>query len=147
MSDQSKNTLYRRCTYFTSVHTRCLILWSVVFSLVFFYIVTKEVHPKKAIYPNRARMDRLNFSQKGSIPLCCGKVGRKCRKLTLLKSYQYNFEPAGMWSSTINKWRSSLPSFWLTALMTMPQESMPIIFFGGRLVMAMRVLPMSSSGS
>ena len=61
--------------------------------------------------------------------------------------HQYSFDPAGMWSSTMSRCRSSLPSFWLTALMTMPQLSMPIILRGGRLVMAMRVLPMSSSGS
>lgn len=60
---------------------------------------------------------------------------------------QYSFDPAGIWSSTMSRCRSSLPSFWLTALMTMPQLSMPIILRGGRLVMAIRVLPMSSSGS
>ena len=34
-----------------------------------------------------------------------------------------------------------------TAEISIPQESMPIIFLGGRLVMAMQVLPTSSSGS
>lgn len=61
--------------------------------------------------------------------------------------HQYSFDPAGMWSSTMRRCRSSLPSFWLTALMTMPQLSMPIILRGGRLVMAIRVFPTSSSGS
>lgn len=60
---------------------------------------------------------------------------------------QYSLAPAGMWSSTIRQWSFSTPSSWCTAEMIMPQESMPIILRGGRLVMAMRVLPTSSSGS
>ena len=60
---------------------------------------------------------------------------------------QYSFAPAGMWGSTIRRWSfSSSPSLWM-ADSSMPQDSMPIMGLGGRLVMAMQVLPMSCSGS
>ena len=60
---------------------------------------------------------------------------------------QYSFAPAGMWSSRMMRLRRSSPSSLCSAEIIMPQESMPIIFLGGRLVMASRVLPTSVSGS
>ena len=62
-------------------------------------------------------------------------------------SDQYSFAPAGIWGSTISRCSFSSPFSWWTAEISMPQESMPIIALGGRLVMAMQVLPTSSSGS
>lgn len=60
---------------------------------------------------------------------------------------QYSFAPAGIRPSTISRLRPSCPSTSCTAEISMPQESMPIIFLGGRFVIAMQVLPTSSSGS
>lgn len=68
-------------------------------------------------------------------------------KRALSGSPQYSFAPAGMWGSTIRRWSLSSPSSWCTAEISMPQESMPIIGRGGRLVIAMQVFPTSSSGS
>ena len=60
---------------------------------------------------------------------------------------QYSFAPAGMWGSTIRRWRRSSPSSWWTAEISIPSESMPIILRGGRFVMAIQVLPTRVSGS
>ena len=60
---------------------------------------------------------------------------------------QYIFAPAGMWSSSIKRCSFSSPSSWCTAEISIPQDSMPIMGLGGRLVMAKRVFPTSSSGS
>ena len=60
---------------------------------------------------------------------------------------QYIFAPAGMWGSSMRRWSFSAPSSWWTALISIPQESMPIMGLGGRFVMATHVLPTSSSGS
>ena len=70
-----------------------------------------------------------------------------CKLDYALLQNQYSFAPAGMWGSTIRRWSfSSSPSLWM-AESSMPQDSMPIMGLGGRLVMAMQVLPMSCSGS
>ena len=55
----------------------------------------------------------------------------------------------GIWLSTISKCNSSssLSFFWLMAESSIPQDSTPIIALGGRLVMAIKVFPISSSGS
>lgn len=82
-----------------------------------------------------------------SIDFFLHRLASVASNLARTSHHQYSLDPAGMWSSTMRRCRSSLPSFWLTALMTMPQLSMLIILRGGRLVMAIRVLPMSSSGS
>ena len=60
---------------------------------------------------------------------------------------QYSFAPAGIWGSTISRCSFSSPSSLWTADSSIPQDSMPIIGLGGRLVMAIRVLPISCSGS
>ena len=59
---------------------------------------------------------------------------------------QHSFAPAGMASLTISRFSFSSPLSVWTAEISMPQDSRPIIFLGGRLVMATRVLPTSSSG-
>ena len=51
-----------------------------------------------------------------------------------------------MASSTMRRWSFSSPFSLWTAEISMPQLSWPIIFRGGRLTMATRVLPTSSSG-
>ena len=48
--------------------------------------------------------------------------------------YQYIFAPAGMLSSSMMRFRRSSPSSWCTAEISIPQESMPIIWRGGLLV-------------
>ncbi len=59
---------------------------------------------------------------------------------------QHSFAPAGMASSIIIRFSFSSPfSVWM-ADSSMPLDSRLIIFRGGRLVMATRVLPISSSG-
>ena len=60
---------------------------------------------------------------------------------------QYIFAPAGMWGSSMRRWSFSTPSSWWTALISMPQESMPIMGLGGRFTMATHVFPTNSSGS
>ena len=66
----------------------------------------------------------------------------------LLKSLsQQRRLPAGTESSSISRCSSSLPSASRTAESSMPQDSRPIIFRGGRFRMATTVLPMSCSGS
>ena len=59
---------------------------------------------------------------------------------------QHIFAPAGILSSIISRFRRSSPFSVWTAEMSMPLDSSPIIFRGGRLTMATRVLPTSSSG-
>ena len=65
----------------------------------------------------------------------------------LLYLDQYSFAPAGIRSSTISRFRPSLPSSSCTAEISIPQESIPIIARGGRFTMAIAVLPIRSSGS
>lgn len=60
---------------------------------------------------------------------------------------QQSLAPAGMASSTMMRWSFSSPFSVWTAESSMPQLSWPIILRGGRLTMATKVLPMSSSGS
>ena len=60
---------------------------------------------------------------------------------------QYSFAPAGILSSTISRFSPSRPFSSCTAEISIPSESMPIIFLGGRFTMAMAVFPTSSSGS
>ena len=60
---------------------------------------------------------------------------------------QYNFAPAGIRSSTISRFSPSLPSTRWVAEIIIPQESIPIIFLGGRFTIAIKVFPTSSSGS
>ena len=70
-----------------------------------------------------------------------------CKLDYALLQNQYSFAPAGMWGSTIRRCSfSSSPSLWM-ADSSMPQDSMPIMGLGGKLVMAMQVFPTSSSGS
>ena len=60
---------------------------------------------------------------------------------------QYSFAPAGMCGSSCRRFSRSSPfSLWM-AESSMPQDSMPIMGRGGRLVIATHVLPMSCSGS
>ena len=59
---------------------------------------------------------------------------------------QHSLAPAGIASSTITRWSFSSPCSVWTAESSMPQLSCPIILRGGRLIMATRVLPTSSSG-
>ena len=59
---------------------------------------------------------------------------------------QHILAPAGILSSIISRFRRSSPFSVWTAEMSMPLDSSPIIFRGGRLTMATRVLPTSSSG-
>ena len=54
--------------------------------------------------------------------------------------------PAGRLSSSISSWTRSSPSSFHSEDRSIPQESRPIIFRGGRLTMAARVLPTRSSG-
>ncbi len=61
-------------------------------------------------------------------------------------TYQHSLAPAGMASLIWIRFSFSSPFSVWTALSSMPQDSRPIIFRGGRLVMASRVLPTSSSG-
>ena len=60
---------------------------------------------------------------------------------------QHILAPAGILSSSMTRWSFSSPFSVWTAEMSIPQLSWPIIFLGGRLTMASRVLPTSSSGS
>ena len=69
------------------------------------------------------------------------------RQSAFFRGNQYSLAPAGMWSSTIKRCSRSSPASVWSALISMPQDSMPIIALGGRLVMAIHVLPTSSSGS
>ncbi len=59
---------------------------------------------------------------------------------------QHILAPAGILSSIISRFKRSSPFSVWTAEMSMPLDSSPIIFRGGRLTMATRVLPTSSSG-
>ena len=59
---------------------------------------------------------------------------------------QHSFAPAGILSSSMTRFSFSSPFSLWTALRSIPQLSLPIIFRGGRFTMATRVLPMSSSG-
>lgn len=61
--------------------------------------------------------------------------------------FQQSFAPAGMLSSTSSRCSFSSPFSVWTAEISMPQESWPIIFRGGRFRMATAVLPMRSAGS
>ena len=63
-----------------------------------------------------------------------------------IQNTQHIFAPAGILSSIISRFRRSSPFSVWTAEMSMPLDSSPIIFRGGRLTMATRVLPTSSSG-
>ena len=65
---------------------------------------------------------------------------------TFLKR-QHIFAPAGMASSSIMRFSFSAPFSLWTAEISMPQLSRPIIFRGGRLMIASSVLPTSCSGS
>ena len=60
---------------------------------------------------------------------------------------QQSFAPAGMASSSMRRCSFSSPFSLWTAEMSMPQDSRPIIFLGGRLTIAASVLPTSCSGS
>ena len=60
---------------------------------------------------------------------------------------QQSSYPAGMASSSISRWSFSPPSSSLTAEMSMPLDSRPIIFRGLRLTQATTVLPTRVSGS
>ena len=60
---------------------------------------------------------------------------------------QQSFAPAGMASSIMRRCSFSSPFSLWTAEMSMPQDSRPIIFLGGRLTIAASVLPTSCSGS
>ena len=60
--------------------------------------------------------------------------------------FQHILAPAGMASSRMRRFSFSSPRSVWTAEMSMPLDSSPIIFRGGRLTMATRVLPTSSSG-
>ena len=60
---------------------------------------------------------------------------------------QQSLAPAGMASSTMTRWSFSSPFSLCTAESSMPHDSWPIIFLGGRLTMAASVLPTRASGS
>ena len=60
---------------------------------------------------------------------------------------QQSFAPAGMASSIMRRCSFSSPFSLWTAEISMPQDSRPIIFLGGRLTIAASVLPTSCSGS
>ncbi len=81
-----------------------------------------------------SQLNRLNSERTQAVLNCYGKN-------------QYIFAPAGMWLSSIRRCSFSSPSSWWTAEISIPQDSMPIMGLGGRLVMATQVLPTSSSGS
>ena len=76
--------------------------------------------------------------------------GRACKRRRAPSVYtgcaQHSLAPAGIASSTITRWSFSSPCSVWTAERSMPQLSCPIILRGGRLIMATRVLPTSSSG-
>lgn len=76
--------------------------------------------------------------------------GRACKRRRAPSVYtgcaQHSLAPAGIASSTITRWSFSSPCSVWTAESSMPQLSCPIILRGGRLIMATRVLPTSSSG-
>ena len=101
-------------------------------------------HPQK--YKYRARIPRnpgpikvlLDFFQK--IAGCWAEPHK------ISPPNQHSFAPAGMESSTMRRLSFSSPFSVWTAEISIPQLSWPIIFLGGRLTMATRVLPMSSSG-
>ena len=59
---------------------------------------------------------------------------------------QQSFAPAGMASSSMMRFSLSSPFSVWTADRSIPQDSRPIIFLGGRFTMATNVLPMRSSG-
>ena len=111
--------------------------------------------PKRPDLPdgegNQLKKEENAFSKIRPLPYCPKEKARSFFKapgfLLCISRYQYSLAPAGMWSSTIRQWSFSTPASWCTAEMIMPQESIPIILRGGRLVMAIRVLPTSSSGS
>ena len=60
---------------------------------------------------------------------------------------QQSLAPAGMASSSMTRWSFSSPFSLCTAESSMPHDSWPIIFLGGRLTMAASVLPTRASGS
>lgn len=64
----------------------------------------------------------------------------------MISHSQHSFAPAGMASLTIIRFSFSSPCSVWTAESSIPQLSWPIIFLGGRLVIATSVLPMRSSG-
>ena len=70
----------------------------------------------------------------------------QCLLLLVTVPAQHSFAPAGMASSIISRFSFSSPFSVWTAEISMPQDSRPIIFLGGRLVMATKVLPIRSSG-
>ena len=61
--------------------------------------------------------------------------------------YQQSFAPAGMASFSMRRFSFSSPFSLWTADRSMPHDSWPIIFLGGRLITAASVLPTSASGS
>ena len=61
--------------------------------------------------------------------------------------YQQSFAPAGMASFSMRRFSFSSPFSLWTADRSMPHDSWPIIFLGGRLMIAASVLPTSVSGS
>ena len=94
----------------------------------------------------------------GGVPLAmglaCGQVVLTVAVVAILVTApsvytgcaQHSLAPAGIASSTITRWSFSSPCSVWTAESSMPQLSCPIILRGGRLIMATRVLPTSSSG-
>ena len=60
---------------------------------------------------------------------------------------QQSLAPAGMASSSMTRWSFSSPFSLCTAESSIPHDSWPIIFLGGRLTMAASVLPTRASGS
>ncbi len=78
---------------------------------------------------------------------------RQCRLLLYLKFLcfpgkdQYSLAPAGMCGSTIRSCSFSSSFSLCSAESSIPQDSSPIIGRGGRLTIAISVLPISSSGS
>ena len=63
------------------------------------------------------------------------------------RGIQQSLAPAGMASSSMTRWSFSSPFSLCTAESSMPHDSWPIIFLGGRLTMAASVLPTRASGS
>ena len=98
------------------------------------------------------RLSGKHPDSRNSTIFCCFPAGfaeilQGCSLFHFFPCNQYSLAPAGMCGSTIRRWSfSSSPSVW-TAEMSMPQDSMPIIFLGGRFVIAMQVFPISASGS
>ena len=101
-------------------------------------------HPKMLRFSGYFRQIGLHQGERIATPVCALVRNDRFRAVYLI--YQQSFAPAGMASSTMSRFSFSSPFTLWTAEISIPQDSRPIIFRGGRFVMATRVLPISSSG-